>query len=45
MGLNLNKFPYKNMRDVQKEILDKLQANWNNYRFFVIEAPPGIRLL
>jgi len=29
------------MRDTQQEVLEKLKANWNKYRYFVLELPTG----
>jgi Rad3-related DNA helicase len=39
--INLSKFPYKKMRDIQKEVLEKLKNNESKYRYFIIEAPTG----
>lgn len=35
-------FPFKKIRDCQKEILDKIIENWDNHSDFIIEAPTGI---
>lgn len=40
--IDFTKFPYLEMRETQKEILDKLNDNWDRFRFFVIEAPTGV---
>jgi Rad3-related DNA helicase len=39
--LKLNKFPYPEMRDIQKTTLKKLKDNWDDYRYFVLELPTG----
>lgn len=39
--LNLKRFPYKNIRPIQKNILETIKNNWNNNDYIVIEAPPG----
>jgi Rad3-related DNA helicase len=39
--INLSKLPYKKMRDIQKEVLEKLKNNESKYRYFIIEAPTG----
>jgi ATP-dependent DNA helicase DinG len=41
MGINIDKFPYSNIRDQQKVVLEKLKANWDNYRYFILELPVG----
>ncbi|MFW6007970.1 MAG: helicase C-terminal domain-containing protein [archaeon] len=42
MSIRMSEFPYENIRDAQKEILEKLQENWDKYRYFVLEAPTGV---
>lgn len=40
--LDLKYFPYPTIRPAQLEILEKMKNNWDKYKYFVIEAPPGI---
>lgn len=40
-NVDLKKFPYSQMRDIQKEVLEKLDKHWENYRYFLLECPPG----
>lgn len=39
--IDLNKFPYEEIRPMQKVVLDKLNDNWDKYRYFVLEIPTG----
>ena len=34
-------FPFDSFRDGQAELLDELEANWNDYDVFVVRAPVG----
>lgn len=36
-----NNFPYSTIRKQQKEVLEKLENNWNKYKYFVLELPTG----
>lgn len=39
--IKIKKFPYKDMRDGQKDVIEKLKNNWDKYRYFVLELPTG----
>lgn len=41
MGVDIKKFPYKEIRAGQKEVIEKLDKHWNNYKMFVLELPTG----
>lgn len=41
MNININGFPYEKMREQQKNILRKIDKNWDK-RFIILEAPPGV---
>lgn len=34
-------FPFERARDMQQEVIKKLEDNWNKYRYFVCELPTG----
>lgn len=38
----LDNFPFPEIRDQQKSIIQKMNDNWDKYDFFVIEAPTGV---
>lgn len=38
----VSKFPFKEIREKQTEIIQKLEDNWNKYKVFVIQAPTGV---
>lgn len=38
----LSKFPFNEIRGKQEEIISKLEANWNKFKVFVIQAPTGV---
>lgn len=40
--INYKKFPYKNIREEQMNILEWVDRNWNDKRYIVIEAGTGI---
>lgn len=37
----LNNFPFNEIRERQRRVLEWLQENWDKYRFFVMELPTG----
>lgn len=41
----IKNFPYKALRPLQKEVLEKLENNWNKYKYIILELPPGVGLL
>lgn len=41
MGVNIKKFPYKEIRAGQKTVIEKLDKHWDNYRYFIMELPTG----
>ena len=40
MKIDINKFPYKNIRQQQKIVIDKINNN-KNFRYYVLECPTG----
>ncbi len=37
----LKNFPFSRIRDKQKEVIEKIEKNWDNYRYFIMECPTG----
>ena len=35
-------FPHKTYHASQEQVLDIMQANYNDYEYFILEAPPGV---
>lgn len=40
-GINFDEFPHETMRPIQEKILNKLNDNWDKFRYFIIEAGTG----
>lgn len=40
-GTFIKNFPFEEIRPQQKEALEKIEKYWDNYRYFIIEAPTG----
>ena len=34
-------FPFPQLRPYQKEVMDSIEKNWDNFNYFLIEAPTG----
>jgi ATP-dependent DNA helicase DinG len=34
-------FPFSQLRPYQKEVMDSIEKNWDNYNYFFLEAPVG----
>lgn len=41
-GSFLKNFPYKEIRDQQKEVLEKLEKSWSKYKYVICEIPTGV---
>lgn len=41
IGSFIDNFPFKEIRPQQREVLEKLEKNWDKYRYFVLELPTG----
>jgi ATP-dependent DNA helicase DinG len=37
----LDNFPFKEVRAKQKDVLEKIQNDWDSYKFFICELPTG----
>lgn len=37
----LKYFPYSEIRDMQKIVLEKLENNWDKYKYFILDLPTG----
>lgn len=37
----IKNFPFKQMRENQKSVLEKIGENWDKYKYFVMECPTG----
>ena len=42
--IRIKNFPYKEIRDGQKEVLEKLKNNWDKYRYFILKLPTSFGL-
>lgn len=40
--INKKKFPYKEPRNIQKQVLSIMDKNWDKYKFYICELPTGI---
>jgi len=40
--ISLENFPYESIRPEQENVINQLNANWDNYKYFIINASPGV---
>lgn len=40
-GVDIKKFPFPKIRDGQKDVIEKLNTNWDKFNYFVMELPTG----